>query len=250
MDKHPLAVRGTKSEDRWSQSRHEIWSPLPVKQITCSVSGAGKSSVIQAAVSALFDHFDYFAVYSHSHTLDPSYQELKDKIREKYLRTGIDPELNPVFFDNLEGLPRVLAAQRDRVQEQKDADPPVRRLVQLCVVVDDMLHETAHSKVLDNLYARGRHFGCSVFAGSQLYRGLSGAIRKNADVLTIHRLPAREYQAVEEELAGTWVTKEQRRELYEMAVGAHPYGFLTVRLKSKDPTRMSYSDYSRRLLPH
>ena len=30
----------------------------------------GKSSVIQAAVNALFDHFDYFAVYSHSHTLD------------------------------------------------------------------------------------------------------------------------------------------------------------------------------------
>ena len=250
MDNHPLAVKGTKSENRWSQSRHEIWSPLPVKQITCSVSGAGKSSVIQAAVNALFDHFDYFAVYSHSHTLDPSYGDLKDKIRAKYLRTGIDPELNPVFFDNLEGLPRVLAAQRDRVQEQKDADPPVRRLVQLCCVVDDMLHETAHSKVLDNLYARGRHYGVSVFAGSQLYRGLSAAIRKNADVLTIHRLPAKEYLAVEEELAGTWVTKEQLRELYEMAVGAHPYGFLTVRLKSKDPTRMFYSDFSRRLLPH
>ena len=55
---------------------------------------------------------------------------------------------------------------------------------------------------------------------------------------------------VEEELAGTWVTKDQLREIYEMAVGAHPYGFLTVRLKSKDPTRMFYSDYSRRLLPH
>ena len=45
----------------------------------------------------MFDQFDYFAVYSHSHTLDPSYGELKDKIREKYLRTGIDPELHPVF---------------------------------------------------------------------------------------------------------------------------------------------------------
>ena len=90
MDSHPLAVKGTKAETRWSQSRHEIWSPLPVKQITCSVSGAGKSSMIQAAVNALFDHFDYFAVYSHSHTLDPSYGDLKDKIRAKYLRTGID----------------------------------------------------------------------------------------------------------------------------------------------------------------
>ena len=83
MENHPLAVKGTKAEDRWAQTKHEIWQPLPVKQITVSVSGAGKSSVIQAAVNALFDHFDYFAVYSHSHTLDPSYGDLKDRIREK-----------------------------------------------------------------------------------------------------------------------------------------------------------------------
>ena len=250
MDTHPLAVKGTKSEDRWAQTKHEIWQPLPCKQITVSVSGSGKSSVILAAVNALFDHFDFFAVYSHSHTLDPAYGELKDRIREKYLRTGIDPELHPCFFDNLESLPKVMAAQRDRVQELKDADPPVTRLPQLCVIIDDMLHETAHSKVLDNLFARGRHFGVNVFAGSQLYKGLSAACRKNADILTIHRLPTMEYLAVEEELAGTWVTKQQLREIYEMAVGAHPYGFLTVRLKSKDPRKMFYSDFSKRLVPH
>ena len=47
---HPLAVKGAKSEDRWAQTKHEIWQPLPTKQITCSVSGSGKSSVILAAV--------------------------------------------------------------------------------------------------------------------------------------------------------------------------------------------------------
>ncbi len=82
MENHPLAVKGTKSEDRWAQTKHEIWQPLPVKQITVSVSGSGKTSVILAAVSALFDCFDYFAVYSHSHTLDPALGELKDRIRE------------------------------------------------------------------------------------------------------------------------------------------------------------------------
>ena len=35
-----------------------------------------------------------------------------------------------------------------------------------------------------------------------------------------------------------------------MAVGAHPYSFLTVRLKSKDPRRMFYADFSKRLLSH
>ena len=69
---HPLAVKGSKSENRWSQTRHEIFSPLPLKLIAVAPSGAGKSSVIQATVNALFDHFNYFAVYFHSYTLDPS----------------------------------------------------------------------------------------------------------------------------------------------------------------------------------
>ena len=97
MENHPLAVKGTKSEDRWAQTKHEIWQPLPTKQLVVSVSGSGKTSVILAAVNALFDHYTYFAVFSHSHTLDPGWGDLKDRIREKYLRTGIDPELNPVF---------------------------------------------------------------------------------------------------------------------------------------------------------
>ena len=88
------------------------------------------------------------------------------------------------------------------------------------------------------------------FAGSQLYKGLSAAQRRNADVLTIHRLTAHEWEAVSESLAGVYVTKQQLRELYEMAVGAHPYGFLTVRLKSKDPRKMFYADFSKRLVPH
>ena len=46
MDNHPLAVKGTKSEDRWAQTKHEIWQPLPCKQITVSVSGSGKTSLL------------------------------------------------------------------------------------------------------------------------------------------------------------------------------------------------------------
>ena len=247
---HPLTVTGSANETRYANTKHEIWQPLPCKMITVSVSGSGKTSVLLAAIGAVFEQMDYFAIFSHSHTLDVAWGDLKDKIREKYMRTGIDPERNPCWFDNLTSLDRVLAQQRDRVQELKDAEPPVSKLPQLLVVVDDALGETMYNKSLDNLFSRGRHFGVNAFCGSQIYKGLSSTIRKNADVLTIHRLPEAEYVAVSEELSGTWVTKQQFRELYEAAVGAHPYGFLTVRMKSRDPKKMFYADFSRRLIPH
>ena len=65
-----IEVRGSKSEDRWSQTEHEIFQPLPVKMLTVSPSGFGKTSVILAAVDALFEHMDYWAIFSKSHMLD------------------------------------------------------------------------------------------------------------------------------------------------------------------------------------
>ena len=47
-----IEVRGSKSEDRWSQTEHEIFQPLPVKMLTVSPSGFGKTSVILAAADA------------------------------------------------------------------------------------------------------------------------------------------------------------------------------------------------------
>ena len=49
-----IEVRGSKSEDRWSQTEHEIFQPLPVKMLTVSPSGFGKTSVILAAADAIF----------------------------------------------------------------------------------------------------------------------------------------------------------------------------------------------------
>ncbi len=58
----------------------------------------------------------------------------------------------------------------------------------------------------------------NVFVGSELYNGLSHAFRKSAVELTILRLPALEYQAAADSLAGVYVSKAQLRELCKMAV--------------------------------
>ena len=58
-----IQVRGSKSENRWSQTEHEIFQPLPLKMLTVSPSGFGKTSVILAAADALFEHMDYWAIF-------------------------------------------------------------------------------------------------------------------------------------------------------------------------------------------
>ena len=54
---------------------------------------------------------------------------------------------------------------------------------------------------------------------------------------------------MESEVVGTWVNKLQFRELYEFAVSAHAHGFLTIKLKAKDPHKMFAADFSRWLHP-
>ena len=57
-----------------------------------------------------------------------------------------------------------------------------------------------------------------------------------------------DYKAFEEEHSGTYVTKEQLREMYERATG-HKYGFLYYRPRSGDVENMFYANFTTRLLP-
>ena len=132
-----IEVRGSKSEDRWSQTEHEIFQPLPVKILTVSPSGFGKTSVILAAADALFEHMDYWAIFSKSHMLDPAWQELITRIRFLYRRRGMDESEQPFLFENMDHLSKVLQTQKQRVQELKEAED-VHRLPMLCVILDDI----------------------------------------------------------------------------------------------------------------
>ena len=135
---HPLSVKGSKSENRWSQTRHEIFSPLPCKVIAVAPSGGGKSSLLLTFANAVFENMDYWAIFSRSHMLDPALQDLKERIRERYKQRGVDEQSTPFLFENLDSLTRVLAEQKQRVQELKDAETPVTRLPQLFVMIDDI----------------------------------------------------------------------------------------------------------------
>ena len=60
---------------------------------------------------------------------------------------------------------------------------------------------------------RGRHAGISILASSQVYKGLSSAMRKNFACWALGRLPAVDWRAFEDEHAGVYVSREQLRAL-------------------------------------
>ena len=46
--------------------------------------------MLLACANAIFEHFDYFAIFSRSHMLDPALQDFKARIRERYAQRGED----------------------------------------------------------------------------------------------------------------------------------------------------------------
>ena len=239
---HPLRVSGSESENRWSQTKHEIFAPLPCKLLTVSPSGSGKSSILLAVANILFEHMTYWAIFSASHDIDPAWKALIARIKQRYKDQGIEDM--PFLFSDLTELTKVLATQRQRIAALKEQEPPVTRLPMLACMIDDVsLEQTRHSAVLDNAFARSRHYGVNLLTGCQLYKNLSVAVRSNADILTIHRLPTQQYLAVEDSVVGQWVSRQQFRELCEVAWSKHEYGFLTIRLKSRNPRQMFAADF-------
>ena len=95
----------------------------------------------------LFDVMDRIVIFSHSHRLDPAWQSLKERIEARMLAKCEDPNLHPYLFENLKALPRILAEQRERVEEAK-------KLVKLflfdLIVLDVMLPDSTGLDFYEN----------------------------------------------------------------------------------------------------
>ena len=243
---HPLDIKPLVATNRFKQSTYEVFQPLPIKAYFVASSGGGKSSAAIAAINALFPLYDTFAIFASTIHVDPSFDVLRKRIKDKMKKKGEDTEdeENRFEFDSLADLPRVLHKQHQLIREEKDLGR--KTLPQLCVYIDDHLGNMRFNKALDDLFSRGRHIGASCFITSQVYRGASSVIRKNIDCLACFRVNAAEYAAIAEEIVGADVSAEEFHELFSRAT-ASPHHFLWCRLKSRDPAKKFYRNYTHRL---
>ena len=103
----------------------------------------------------LFNVMDRIVIFSHSHTLDPAWHDLKKKIADKMLRSGMNPDTEKFAFSSFKELPRILSEQRERVQAGKDRGD--KHLPQLLILAADMLGEMQGNKIHSSIVTRGRH---------------------------------------------------------------------------------------------
>ena len=132
---HPLEVKGAASEKRWLQSKHDLFSPIPISIAFVAINTGGKTSQMLTVANALMPVMERVVIFSHSHRLDPAYIDLKDRLKEKALKRGETPEVHPFVYDSLLHLPKVLNEQRERAQEAKDSGSKAH-IPQLLLIFD------------------------------------------------------------------------------------------------------------------
>ncbi len=87
---HPLDVKPLSSDDRFQQSKHEVF-PLPLKAAYVASSGGGKSSAAIAAIMHLWPHLDARGDFCEDGDGRPSLRRAEKKDQSQAPEQGYRP---------------------------------------------------------------------------------------------------------------------------------------------------------------
>ena len=230
------------------QSKYDQVPQLPLRSMVVGPSGSGKTILLQNISLDIYRGcFSRIYVWSPSIDIDFTWKpvieyiqrEIKPDRDEKYLFDSYDPK----------ELQHVIETQYKVIDYMKQQN--YKTLYQILIIVDDFADSpdfTRNSKLLHQLYIRGRHFAISTITSTQVFKAISPVIRKNITSLMLYRL--RNYSDLEaflEELSAVY-NKKTLLELYKKATD-EPYGFLYVNLTARDRKDMFYLNFNFKLIP-
>jgi hypothetical protein len=113
-------------------------------------------------------------------------------------------------------------------------------LYQILIVIDDFADDpsfTRQSKLLHQLYVRGRHNSISTITSTQKYNVIAPIVRINATQLYVFKLRNyKDLEAIVEELSAI-TDKKTLLEIYHTATDK-PFSFLYINLMSHDKNNM------------
>lgn len=241
----PIRVK----EFKTSQSKYDNCGELPMRAVVLGPSGSGKTILLQNMILDIYrDCFARIYIFSPSIDVDQTWNPVKKYIEQHMKVTHTDEE--PIYFDHYdsEALANIIKTQHRLSEYMKKHDH--KKLYQILVVIDDFADSpefVRQSKLLHQLYIRGRHTFISVITATQVFRILSPIIRKNITELYVYRL--RNYldlDSVMEEISAL-ADKKTLMELYRMAT-EEPYSFLYIRLTAKRKEDMFFIRFDKKLV--
>ena len=144
----------------------------------CAPSGGGKTILLQNMILDIYrDCFERIYISSPSIDIDHTWKPVKD-----YIQKEIKPhEKEQIYFDPYqpEELQEIIKRQH-RVADYLKSNN-INKLFQILIVIDDFADDpqfTRNSKLLHQLYIRGRHQCISTITSTQVYKAISPIVRK------------------------------------------------------------------------
>ena len=230
------------------QSKYgDVVPKLPMRSMILAPSGSGKTVLLQNMILDIYRGcFNRIYIFSPSIDIDQTWQPVKE-----YIAKEIQPNENEkVYFDTYapEELETIIEKQHKVINYLKSQGNT--RMFQILIVIDDFSDSpefTRQSKLLHQLYIRGRHQCISTITSSQVYKVVSPIVRKHLTHLFVYRLRNQaDLEAWVEELSAVY-DKKTIHQLYRIATDA-PHSFLYINLMSRNKEEMFYLNFTKHLV--
>ena len=237
---HIAPLKGTR-EFKFKQSKYpHLDGMCPIRSLAVGSSGSGKSLTVANLIVDVFDKaWERTYIFSKNATTDHTWEPVVKHLRS----VKKNPEEEKILFDDfdVQELNRIIETQKSLIQYQKRHDH--RLLYQVCIVIDDWggSHEIFRGKkgqALQDLFLMGRHYGINIICCLQKLRLASTVMRTNVTLLLYWAARSRvDLDAFLEENSNIAPGgKKQLEEIYKIAT-SKSYGFLTINMLTKDPSK-------------
>ena len=160
------------------QSSYSQCGRLPMRAMICGPSGSGKTKFLQNLILDSYKGcFSRISIFSPSVDLDHTWQPVKD-----YIAKEIKPhDKERLYFDTYdpEALAHIVKTHHTVIEYMKEHKH--NTLFQLLIIIDDFADSpdfTRNSKLLHQLYIRGRHQMISTITATQVCKAISPIVRK------------------------------------------------------------------------
>jgi hypothetical protein len=231
------------------QSRFPHVPALPMRALIYGPSGSGKGVLLTSMILDIYKGcFSRIYIFSPSIHLDQTWKEVIRYVREDM---GVDDKKEPCFFDTYDSdaLAKIVEQQFKLAKHMKENGNGF--VYNVLVIADDFAASPEfmrNSKLLSELYIRGRHAFISVITSVQKIASISPMIRTQATHTMTFRL--RSFQDLE-----LWLNensaifnKKVLMTMYHLATDP-AYGFIYINLMETDKRKAFFSRFDAQLVP-